>query len=122
MSKCVVQCGDQQKKLLLYVVKGHGPSLLGREWLRSIQLNWMSIGQVTVDTGPTMEQVLWKYGHVFREELGTMQNIKAELKVLTGAKPRFHRPRLITALTLHPRASVAMPSIDPIWKTPIYVV
>ena len=43
-----VQYGDQQKMLTLYVVKGHGPSLLGREWLRSIQLDWKSIGQVTV--------------------------------------------------------------------------
>ena len=29
----------------------------------------------------------------FREELGTMQNIKAELMVMKGAKPRFHSPR-----------------------------
>ena len=48
-----------------------------------------------MDTGTKIEQLLQKYGDVFREELGTMQNIKAELKVMTGAKPRFHRPRSI---------------------------
>ena len=45
-----VQYGDQQKMLTLYVVKGHGPSLLGHDWLCSIQLDWKSIGQVTMDT------------------------------------------------------------------------
>ena len=75
-----------------YVLKGLGPSVLCREWLRSIQLDWKSIGQVTVDTSK-IEQLLQKYGDVFREELGTMQNIKVELKVMKGAKPRFHRPR-----------------------------
>ena len=48
-----------------------------------------------MNTGTKTEQLLQKYGDVFREELGTMQNIKAELKVMTGAKPRFHRPRSI---------------------------
>ena len=85
-----VQYGDWQKMLTLYVVKGHGPSILCREWLCSIQLDWKSIGQVTVTK---IEQLQQKYGDVFREELGTMQNIKAELKVMKEAKPRFHRPR-----------------------------
>eukprot|EP00731_Ephydatia_muelleri_P019911 Em0012g736a len=53
--------------------KGHGPSLLDHEWLRSIQL---SIGQVTVDTSTKIEQLLQKYGDVFREELGQCRTSK----------------------------------------------
>ena len=58
----VVQYDDQQKTLPLYVVRDMDQtSWVVHEWLRSIQLNWKSIGQVTVDTGPMMEQVRWKY-------------------------------------------------------------
>ena len=34
----------EQKKLTLYVTKQEGPSLLGREWLTSIRLDWKTIG------------------------------------------------------------------------------
>ena len=35
-----VKYGKQHKQLLLYVVDGNGPSLMGRNWLTEINLNW----------------------------------------------------------------------------------
>jgi hypothetical protein len=35
-----------EKKLLLYVVAGNGPTLLGQNWLEQIKLYWKTIGQV----------------------------------------------------------------------------
>ena len=35
--------GDQRKELPLLVVVGRGPSLMGRDWLRHIRLDWQSI-------------------------------------------------------------------------------
>ena len=41
-----VTCGDQQARLPLNVVAGHGSSLLGRDWLRTLRLDWNCIRQV----------------------------------------------------------------------------
>ena len=38
-----VKYGNQTKKLMLAVVKGNEPSLLGRNWLKHIQLDWHNI-------------------------------------------------------------------------------
>ena len=39
-----VSYGTQSSQLPLYIVKGGGPSLLGREWLRKLMLDWKTIG------------------------------------------------------------------------------
>ena len=38
-----VMYGKQRAVLTLFVVKGDGPSLLGRDWLQKIRLDWSSI-------------------------------------------------------------------------------
>ena len=38
-----VRYGDQKQKLVLVVVAGNGPSLLGRNWLKYICIDWSSI-------------------------------------------------------------------------------
>ena len=43
-----VKYGDQKEKLVLVVVEGNGPSLLGRNWLKYIRLNWNTIFTVQI--------------------------------------------------------------------------
>ena len=43
-----VKHGRQVKQLPLYVVKGNGPSLMGRNWLQQIKLNWQSLNMASV--------------------------------------------------------------------------
>ena len=43
-----VKYGKQHKQLPLYVVKGDGPSLLGRNWLTEINLNWKSLKLMSI--------------------------------------------------------------------------
>ena len=47
VTQVTVKYGEQSRKLTLYVTKGDGPCLLGREWLRSIQLDWKTIDLTT---------------------------------------------------------------------------
>ena len=89
-----VQYGNQNKKLTLYVTLNEGPCLMGRDWLRSIRLDWRTIGLTLVDTTQTqLATLLKRHEEVFRDELGTMKSIKAELKLRENATPKFHRPR-----------------------------
>lgn len=48
MGKKEVKVGykAQEKKLVLYVIEGAGPSLLGREWLAELRLEWPEIVKV----------------------------------------------------------------------------
>ena len=91
-----VTYGEQKKKLTLYVTRQEGPCLLGREWLTSIRLDWKTIGLAAMDTNQRrLHEMLKRYDEVFRDELGTMKTIKAELKLTENATPKFHRPRTV---------------------------
>ncbi|KAL9950577.1 hypothetical protein ACROYT_G043093 [Oculina patagonica] len=80
---------DQTANLPLQVIKGQGPSLFGRNWLRNIKLNWGSIKKISSD----LDNVLTRHQSVFKDELGTMQGVKAKLFVKSESKPKFFKPR-----------------------------
>ena len=40
---CTVNYGEQTQQLVVYVVRGNGPNLLGRDWLSSLKV---SIGNI----------------------------------------------------------------------------
>ncbi len=43
--------GQHYKDLKLLVVEGSGPSLMGRDWLRVVKLNWKMIGKIASSEG-----------------------------------------------------------------------
>ncbi|XP_041863718.1 uncharacterized protein K02A2.6-like [Melanotaenia boesemani] len=103
-----VRYKKQRAKLPLVVVKGNGPTLLGRGWLEDIHLNWPEIRnrfqnsqvhQVKTkrdapqELQPTLQDILCKHEEVFKEELGTLRGTKATIHVADKAVPRFFRPR-----------------------------
>ena len=89
-----VTYGEQTRTLSLIVVEGDGPSLLGRDWLFALQLKWKTIAMTTVDsTQRKVTEMLDKHKEMFTEELGTIHDFQAKLRVKDGATPRFHRPR-----------------------------
>ena len=91
-----VEYGEQHARLPLYVVAGNGPTLLGRQWLVGpIRLDWKTIGLHRVSVQSGLDTLLQKYDGIFQEEIGTMNVIRADLKVRENATPRFHRPRQI---------------------------
>ena len=67
----------QTVKLPIQNVKGNGPSLFGRNWLWSIQLNWWTIKMISSD----IDNVLAKHNIVFKDELGTMDWFRAKVYI-----------------------------------------
>ena len=55
------------KQLSVVVVKGKGPSLLGRNWLQDIRLDWQHLASVVAFLRPSvkLDTVLEKYSEVF---------------------------------------------------------
>ncbi|KAK7901534.1 hypothetical protein WMY93_018303 [Mugilogobius chulae] len=99
-----VKYKKQKAKLPLVVVKGDGPTLLGRGWLEDIQLDWKGmkarhkasqVHHVNTEKNVTLQEVLCKHEDVFKEELGTLKGTKATIHIKENAVPRFFRPRSI---------------------------
>ena len=82
----------QTATLPLVVVKGGGPTLLGRNWLSHIRLNWSKIHYTT---SPGLHELLAKYPEVFQEGLGSLKGYEAKINVDPNATPRFHKARSV---------------------------
>ena len=81
--------GKITKTLPLVVIRGNGPTLLGRNWMAEIRLDWFAIKQV-------QEEKLWeslkeKYP-VFKGTLGKVTGVTAKLVVKENAIPKFFKP------------------------------
>ena len=66
--------GTQHCTLPLLVIKGNGPSLLGRDWLKHFELDWKAIYTLQRET---LEVVLAQHKDVFQEGLGTLNGYSA---------------------------------------------
>ena len=83
---------DQQKRVLpLIVVDGDGPPLLGRNWLKELQLNWHNI--FLVSKTETLSNILKRHDKVFNKGLGTIKGFKADIKLQDDAKSVFCKAR-----------------------------
>ena len=69
----------------LLVVQGHGPSLMGQNW---IHLDWQTVHLVEHDKPKTL---LSKYSSVFQEGLGLLIGFKAKIYVDQDAKPKYFK-------------------------------
>ena len=83
---------SQKSQELLLVVKGNGPTLLGRNWLHHIVLDWQQINQVLPHP---VQSVLQKHKVVFQEGLGALQGYQAKIIIDHTATPRFHKARAV---------------------------
>ena len=55
----------QNKTLKQYVVGGEGPSLLGRDWLTELQLEWREL-YLANKSHPALQKILNKHPPVFK--------------------------------------------------------
>ncbi|XP_064641360.1 uncharacterized protein K02A2.6-like [Lineus longissimus] len=70
-------------------------SLLGRNWLNEMTLDWCEIFAISgAKTKCSVDQLLGKYKDVFEEKgTGTIKGFKAEIQIQKGTKPVFLKPR-----------------------------
>ena len=74
-------------------MEGDGPSLLGRNWLRHIRLDWKNIYTITKDKLTSPEDLMDKHANLFKEELGLVSSFQATLHVRADTRPLFFKPR-----------------------------
>jgi len=86
-----VSYNQQEKELDLLMVQGSGPSLLGRDWLKVLHLDWSRLHQIT-QTPDKWCEVVDHHAEVFKEELGRVQGVKVKIHMDSQAKPRFIQP------------------------------
>jgi len=95
-----VMYNNQSANLPITVVRGTGPSLMGRDWLEHLNLDWKSIFRVDGSTNNTnrerdseLEAILCKYPEVFKEGLGTLKGTKAKIHITQDAVPKYYKAR-----------------------------
>ena len=86
-----VSHSNNHAKLPLVIVQGRGPTLLGRDWLSRLLLDWSQVNAISKE--PTLQSILDQYEVVFKEGLGTLKNFTAKIYVDPTLKPRFFKAR-----------------------------
>ena len=88
-----VNYGKHKQQLVVYVVNGNRPNLMGRDWLSSLKV---SIGNIHRLGKPhKLSEILQKYESVFMEGLGTFTGGRVTLHVDPQVKPKFFKARTL---------------------------
>ena len=124
-----VQYQGQEEQLPLDVVAGDGPSLLGRDWLAKLKLEWMHM--FSVHAQESLQDVLEQHNTVFKPELGRIKGVEARLHINPEAQPRFYKLRSVPyalrqkveqELDRLEEARVIVPTQHSDWAAPIVPV
>ena len=78
------------------VVQGNGPSLVGRDWLSKVRLDWHEIFYENLELANQkgeLETILKQYPEVFKTGMGTLKGFKATIKVDHESVPKYWKPR-----------------------------
>ena len=84
-----------QMQEALLPVKGSGPSLLGRNWLEHLILDWSSLHLLNIADNPGLPTLLDKHSNLFKEELGKLVGTTAKIYLKKDAKPHYCRARQV---------------------------
>ena len=92
---CEVSYNNCTHKLSLIVVGTDGPTLLGRDWLQYIRLDWPSIIPVNSVQESSLQHLLQPFSELFTDELGTFKGDKVSIHVDPTVPPKFCKARSI---------------------------
>ena len=91
----------QNMKLPIVVTSESGPILMGRNWLRKLDLDWRGVMAEIFPVSDVhevksrLDGLLDKYSDVFKDELGTMKGVNVHLEQKPDCKPKFFRARSV---------------------------
>ncbi|XP_062586311.1 uncharacterized protein K02A2.6-like [Saccostrea cucullata] len=101
----------------------------GKQWIERLSMNYVYSQAVSPQQG--IQIILDKYQSVFKEDLGTLKNIKAKFSLKPDAKPKFCKARPVPH-SLKPAVDneldrlLSLGILEPVehseWATPIVVV
>ena len=90
--KVQLYCEGQMATLPLVVVEGSGPTLLSRNWLGSVRIDWCKI-HYSPSAG--IQNLLEKYDELFDGKLGTFKGRPTKIVVNSDANPLFCKARTL---------------------------
>ncbi|PIK43447.1 hypothetical protein BSL78_19692 [Apostichopus japonicus] len=93
-TEVTVEYQRQKCKLRLIVIRGEGASLLGRDWLQKIRLDWNSF-YVNNVTREHLSELLKAHSELFKEGLGLLKGTTAKIYVDSQVNPKFYKPRSV---------------------------
>ena len=124
-----VEYNSQKENLPLLVVEAPGPSLIGRNWLKHIRLDWPNLCKVQSMT--PIEDIQEKFKEVFQESLGEYKGPAVSLYVEKDARPRYFQARRVPyaikkkveeAIEKNVQSGIWIPVRSSDWAAPIVPV
>lgn len=97
-SKVTVQYKNQVISEDLYIVNGDVSTLLGREWLLKIKLDWTEIHQIKVNkrnVKDVVNRLIDEYSEIFKEKIGYLKDVTANIEIKTDSRPIHMSARTI---------------------------
>ena len=91
-----VKYGHQLKDLTLTIVDGDGPTLLGRDWLQHLKLDWATLNHVSQDERSELKNMLDTHFALFSQGLGQIRGTTCHLYLKEGSQPSFYRARQVS--------------------------
>jgi hypothetical protein len=117
------------KNMRLIVVKGNKPSLLGRDWLQEVKLNWENVFQLAGEN--KVNRLLNKYETVFTPSTDGIKNLRAHVTLKENGVCVFQKPRPVPYAMIDDveaeykrliEAKILEPVSDSDWGTPVVCV
>ena len=102
---------EQKKQMNLLVVAGDGPSLLGRDWLSHIRLDWSTLNRIQSTATSACQEILDQHNALFKDELGTVKNTTAKFNIDPQVKPKFFKARPVP-YALHPKVEAQLDKLE----------
>ena len=79
------------------VVRGNVPTLLGRDWLSTLKMNWPDLfpeaSAVHLLAASNVSELLSEFPEVFTDNLGCMKDYKVHILLPESASPLFFKAR-----------------------------